>query len=176
MERRSTNTIGFAHFQGDVWANVGSSHGIGLLGGSTGGIVEPVGDDTSIRLFLRGKNAGGITIGNSTQACDIDSTSVQIGTASTTPIERIQRYDITWTVPAMSSGSTVAETTVAVTGLTTNSALFFTARDPLNSSVTAIAVHPRCSTADELVLLQQKVGESSIGGSTARGVLLQFRF
>ncbi len=37
MERRSTNVLGYTHFQYDVTAHVGSSHGVRLSGGSTGG-------------------------------------------------------------------------------------------------------------------------------------------
>lgn len=64
MERRSTNDIGYTHYQGDVTAQVGSSHGVRLSGGSTGGIVEAVGDDTNVTLRLRGQGSGGVAIGN----------------------------------------------------------------------------------------------------------------
>jgi hypothetical protein len=68
---RSSNTSGYTHFGGDVVSNVESSHGVQLTGGSTGGIVQPVGDDTDITLKLLGKGAGGVVIGNSSQAVTI---------------------------------------------------------------------------------------------------------
>jgi hypothetical protein len=76
----------------------------------------------------------------------------------------------------MSSGSTAANTTVTVTGLATNSILMLSPRVQVNSSVIGITVHPRCSTANELVLEQNKIGESSISGSTQSAYLLQFEF
>jgi len=177
MERRSTNDIGYVHHLGDIVSNVGSSHGVILRGGSTGGIIEPFGDDTSISITLQGRNAGLVAIGNSTGGTVIlNSTGNRIGNASTSAIERIQRYLVQWTVPAMSSGSTAAESTITVTGLTTNSLLLLSPRVQVNSTVIGITIHPRCSTADELVLQQSKIGESSISGSTQSAYLLQFRF
>ena len=64
---RSTNTR-FTHFGGDVVSNVESSHGVMLTGESTGGVVQPVGDDANISISLLGKGTGGVVIGNSSQA------------------------------------------------------------------------------------------------------------
>lgn len=175
MERRSTNDIGYVHFQGDIVSNVGSSHGVILRGGSTGGIIEPLGDDTSISLVVRGKNAGGITIGNSTQALDLDSTSVQIGTASTTAIERVQRYLVEYTIPALSSGPAASESTVTVTGLTTNSVLVLQNR-VINNSTGQVSLNARCSTANELTIQFVSHDASTLSGSTQSAYLLQFRF
>ena len=63
MDRRSTSDQ-FTHWQGDVTAQVGSSHGVRLSGGSTGGIVEAVGDDTNVSLLLRGQGTGIVTVGS----------------------------------------------------------------------------------------------------------------
>ena len=60
MERRSTNDIGYTHHAGDITAHTGSSHGVRLSGGSTGGVVEAVGDDTDVYLIVRAQGAGGI--------------------------------------------------------------------------------------------------------------------
>ena len=65
MERRSTNPLGYTHFQYDLTAHVGSSHGVRLSGGSTGGIIEAVGDDTNVSLTIRGQGTGSITLGSS---------------------------------------------------------------------------------------------------------------
>lgn len=173
MEFRSTNTVGYVHYQGDVVSNVGSSHGVQLTGGSTGGTVRPIGDDTSITLTLEAKGAGLLNLGQS-------SATVRIGGAgssgSTTGISMGQRYLVEWTVPAMSSGSTAAESTITVAGLTTNSLLFVSPRVQVNSTVIGVTLHPRCSTTDELVLQMSKIGESSISGSTQSAYLWQFRF
>ena len=71
MEFRSTNDIGYVHHQGDIISNVSSggvqnsSHGVHLTGGSTGGIVQPAGDEANIALTVRAKAAGplGLTAG-----------------------------------------------------------------------------------------------------------------
>ena len=63
MDRRSTSDQ-YTHYQGDVTAQVGSSHGVRLSGGSTGGIVEAVGDDTNVSLLLRGQGTGIVTVGS----------------------------------------------------------------------------------------------------------------
>ena len=64
---RSSNNK-FTHFQGDVLSNVDdSSHGVQLAGGSTGGIVQPCGDEDNIALTVRGKGTGGVNVGNSSQ-------------------------------------------------------------------------------------------------------------
>ena len=61
---RSSNSK-FTHFSGDVVSNVDdSSHGVKLSGGSTGGVVEPVGDEDNIVLNVRGKGAGGVNLGS----------------------------------------------------------------------------------------------------------------
>lgn len=65
MQFRSTNNK-FTHFQGDVLSNVDdSSHGVGLFGGTTGGLVQAVGDEDNIVLSLRGKGAAGVNVGQS---------------------------------------------------------------------------------------------------------------
>lgn len=87
---RSSNSK-FTHFQGDVLSNIDdSSHGVHLTGGSTGGIVQPCGDEDNIALTVRGKGTGGVTLGNSSQALvstgitsthiNLQSSRIQIGT------------------------------------------------------------------------------------------------
>jgi len=165
MDRRSTNLIGYTHFTGDVTAQVGSSHGVRLTGGSTGGIVEAVGDDTNVTLTLRAQGAGGI----------------QIGALSTSPLLAIQRHRIDWTVPALSSAgldASFADSTITLVGATTNSIFVFQERVNLNSTnSTGIFVsRVRCSTADELRITVANGGASTISGSTMSAYLLQFKF
>ena len=64
MDRRSTNPVGYTHYTGDVTAGVDSSHGVRLTGGSTGGILESVGDDTNITLTVRAQGAGQVVVGS----------------------------------------------------------------------------------------------------------------
>ena len=101
--------------------------------------------------------------------------------ASTTFIQSIQRYRIDWTVPALSSAgldASFVDSTLTVTGLTTNSILLFQERANLNSTnSTGIFVsRVRCSTANELRITTANGGESTITGSTMSGYLLQFAF
>lgn len=176
MERRSTNDIGYVHFQGDIVSNVGSSHGIRLTGGSTGGVVEPFGDDTSISIRLQGRNAGLVNIGNSTGGTvTLDSTGNRVGNASTSSIERIQRYFVQYTIPALSSGPAASESTVTVTGLTTNSILILQNR-LINNSTGQVSLQARCSTANELTIQFINHTDSTLSGSTQSAYLLQFRF
>lgn len=79
MDRRSTNEIGYTHFVGDVTAQIGSSHGVRLTGGSTGGIIESVGDDTNVTLTIRAQGAGGIVVGNSSNGLASASPSTFTG-------------------------------------------------------------------------------------------------
>lgn len=61
---RSSNAK-FTHFQGDVISNVDdSSHGVGLFGGTTGGLVQAVGDEDNVTLSVRGKGAAGVNLGS----------------------------------------------------------------------------------------------------------------
>lgn len=152
MEFRSSNTR-FVHFGGDVVSNVESSHGVQLTGGSTGARVIPAGDDANIKLELFGKGTGNTQLGNS-------SATALIGN-STTAISALQRYAVQFTPPALAA-SVAAESTYTVTGLTTNASIIgLTARAAYS---TQYVVHsPRCSTADELVVVWMNKNASTIG-------------
>lgn len=78
MDRRSTSAE-YTHYGGDVTGQVNSSHGVRLSGGSTGGIVEAVGDDTNVTLVIRAQGAGGIVLGNSSQGLGIRGPSTLTG-------------------------------------------------------------------------------------------------
>lgn len=168
MDFRSTNSK-YVHFGGDIVSNVddGSSYGVQITGGSTAGVVQAAGDTTNIDLLVRGKGTGIVTLGNS-------SSPTRLGN-STTSIALAQRYFVQFTVPALSSGAS-AESTVTVTGLTTNSILVLQHRLKLNSTVTGVAVTPRCSTADELTVEFHNHSQSSLSGSTQSAYLMQFSF
>lgn len=92
MEFRSTNDQGYTHLKGDLVTNVSSggvqnsSHGVHLTGGSTGGIVQPSGDEASIGLTIRSKGAGPLNIGHASSqgALNLNSTgALTLGTSST---------------------------------------------------------------------------------------------
>lgn len=181
MEFRSTNDNGYIHRQGDIVTNVSSggpinsSHGVHLTGGSTGGIVQPAGDESNIALRVRPKGSGPLILG-STQG------SVALGgNDSTTFMSMVQRYRIDWTVPALSSAgldASFADSTITLLGATTNSIFVFQERVNLNSTnSTGIFVsRVRCSTTDELRLTVANGGASTVSGSTMSAYLLQFRF
>lgn len=96
MQFRSTNGK-FTHFSGDVVSNVDdSSHGVKLSGGSTGGVVEAVGDETNIALTVRGKGSGGVAIGSAS-----GSTQSAVG------MKGIYASSFTVQVGAISSGAVV---------------------------------------------------------------------
>jgi hypothetical protein len=108
MNIRSTNDR-FTHFGGDVWSNVESSHGVQLTGGSTGGIIEPVGDDANITLRVRGKGTGGVLLGNSSSPLTI---------AAGVPVKGFYSQNSTFSFgvipPSRSTEITLASTTVDI--------------------------------------------------------------
>lgn len=97
MKFPSTNTDGANPALNDVVSNVASSHGVRLSGGSTGGIVEPVGDDANITLRVRGKGTGGVLVGNSSSPVTLGAGTAFKGAYSTT---------FAYTFTALSSGAT----------------------------------------------------------------------
>src|SRR3990172_1917918 len=139
MLYRSTSAK-FTHHQGDFLSNTddGSSHGVHLTGGSTGGIVQPCGDEDNIALTVRGKGTGPLILG---------STHVIVG-GSTTLIA-IQKYVVQFTPPAVEASSWADLSTITVTGLATNSALFGTFRqiDMAPSTLGSYVFSLACSTA-----------------------------
>ena len=160
---RSTNGR-FTHFGGDVISNVDdSSHGVKLSGGSTGGMVEAVGDDANISLTVRGKGTGGVFLG-----------------ASTAALGGIFLHTVQYTQPAVEASSFAAHSTITVVGLATNSGLIFTPRtdvsDPSPSTLGRVVIVPFCSTAGELKLVfYNQTGSTMSAQSTSRGVLTEFR-
>lgn len=161
MERRSTNPNGGTHYQYDVTAGVGSSHGVRLTGGSTGGIVEAVGDDTNVTLTLRGQGAGGIVLGQ----------------ASTASISAMTVALLQFTVPALTtSGIAPVESTLAYAGMTTNSIYFVSRRAPYNSTLATSLEVLACPATAGLRLTFFNHGASSLSGSTASAYLLRVAF
>lgn len=173
MRYRSSNARGWTHHLGDLVAQVDSSHGVQLSGGSTGGVVEAAGDDDNITLTIRGKGTGAVVLGNSSSPVDLNSTTVRIGEDSTTPIALVQRYTVQFTEPD-SPASTYVDSTYTVAGATTNANYVFTPRLILAAGYTIGDV--RCSTADEITIRWAHNGGSTASGSSNRGTLLQFGY
>jgi len=182
MQFRSTNSKA-SHFGGDVLSNTDdSSHGVQLMGGSTGGIVQACGDETDIALTVRGKGAGALNFGAAgapvtltSTSVTLNSTEVSIGGSTTTFIGMI-RTRIDFTVPALSSGgSDVHGSSIALAGCTTNSIFIVQPRAPLNSSVVGVSIQARCSTAGAIHLTFSNNTVSTLSGSTMSAYLLEFR-
>ena len=184
MEYRSTNDIGYVHFQGDLVAGVGSSHAVQLSGGSTGGLIQPVGDDTSISLSIRAKNAGTLNIGSATSAIlalnstlvDLQSTRIQIGDISTTGLQAVDRYLVQIDSAAMVLAAGASGDTVSTqAGLTTNCVLVITPHATFSSRYEMEAF---CSTATELRirLINRAASTFGSGESSNRVNVLGFMF
>lgn len=166
MEYRSSNAG--QHISGSIVAGVGSSHGVELGGGSTGGTVNPVGDDANISLAVAGKGTGFSRFGNS-------SAVARIG-GSTTGFSALERYIVEFTPPAMAA-NTATPSTYTVLGLTTNAAIL--SITPRLAYSSQYAVHDaRCSTADELSVVWSNTAASTIGTgeSTGRWTLIAAKF
>ena len=174
MLRRSTADQ-YTHFLGDVISNVESSHGVVLSGRSTGGVVEPFGDDTNIGLTLRAKGAGPLTLGS--------SGSVILMAGSTSPSGGMLRFPLfNSSTPSFSSGSigggvaTLEFSTVTLTGVNSSHYILFNAR---NLSTTVAYSHADAgSTDNEVRLWFHRASPSSlaISASTFSANILVFRF
>lgn len=101
---------------------------------------------------------------------------LRVGNGSSSAIKLIQRYNVEFTAPVLTSGiSGSLATTHTVSGLSTGTVLIFTPVNPIN---TLYNVRARCSTANELVLNWTHNGISTLGSgeSTNHGTVLQFSF
>ena len=165
---RSTNSK-FTHFQGDVLSNIDdSSHGVKLSGGSTGGVVEPCGDETNIALTVRGKGSGPLTLGSSGSA-------VFTG-GSTAPFLGFIRFtDTAVTTPNFATtNAMVMETTHTITGV--NSSHFIIANGVnLSTDAALVNVYP-ASTAGEVHCRFAKVSTLTVASATATINFLAIRF
>ena len=172
MDRRSTSAE-YTHFGGDVIAQVNSSHGVRLSGGSTGGIVEAVGDDTNVSLTLRAQGTGTLILGSSGQP-------VQIGGSTSVFRGMIAFQDTAVTLPSWTSthsGISTVLTTHTITGITTGSIVFANLRDDTGTlSVALAAVSVSRSTANEVHCQFVKTTTLAFTGTTATINFLAVRF
>lgn len=183
MDTRSSNAVGYTHFTGDVSAQVGSSHGVRLSGGSTGGIVEAIGDDTDISLTLRGKGAGAVTIGAASTILTLGTSGGQIRMGgSTAPFYGMIRFlDTAVATPNFATtNAMVMETTHAITGLssaTVNGSPYFVLANAVNNSTDCALVGAFIgSTADQVHCRWLKASTLTVAASTATVNFLIFRF
>lgn len=191
MEYRNSSGT---HFSGDFVAGAGSSHGVELVGGSTGGTIRPASDDTSAALNVQAKGASGILrLGTSTNGgtivagsslaltsthVNVNSTRVSLGGgASTTAISGFQRVRVDFTVPELAALAAGTSTYTAV-GLTTNAVMMFNTDALVAVVPNTVAIRAQCSTTDELRLTFQNEANSTIGTglSTTHGYLGWFTF
>src|SRR3990167_7989723 len=173
MERRSTNVVGYVHHGGDITAHIDSSHGTRLSGGSTGGILEAVGDDTNVNLTVRAQGTGTLILGSSGQP-------VQIGGSTSVFRGMIAFQDTAVTLPSWTStqsGISTVLTTHTITGITTGSIVFGNLRDDTGTlSVALAAVSVSRSTANEVHCQFVKTTTLAFTGTTATINFLAFRF
>ena len=166
MRFRSSNSK-FVHYQGDVLSNVDdSSHGVHLAGGSTGGIVQPAGDEDNIALTVRGKGTGRVNVGNSSQATFL--------AGSTFGFAFIQRVIVQIDSAAMViAAEGTSDTVSTVTGATTNSLCVFM---PHATFSTRYQFQTYCSTANEvrIRLFNFQATTFGSGQSSNRGTLYVF--
>src|SRR3990167_5598879 len=166
MERRSTNLLGYSHYQYDLTAHVGSSHGVRLSGGSTGGIVEAVGDDTNVSLTIRGQGTGAVTIGSS-------GANLFLGGSSVAYQGVLYATDTAVATPNFATtNAMVMETTHAITGLSSQTpgaiqTAFLQAMGHNLSTDCALVGCYIGSTATEVHCRFAKVSTVTVAASTA---------
>ena len=173
MERRSTNPLGYTHFSYDLTAHAGSSHGVRLSGGSTGGIVEAVGDDTNVSLTIRGQGTGRVTIGSSGQSVFFSgSTSGMSGW--------IRFTDTAVATPNFATtNAMVMETTHVITGSGTageaGGSMVFANGVNLSTDCVIVGAYVSGSTADDVHVRFAKVSTVTVASATATINFLVFR-
>jgi len=198
MDRRSTSAE-YTHFGGDVTAQVNSSHGVRLSGGSTGGIVQSIADDTaaSLRVFAQGAgnlllgvaaNPGeiaGSSIGLTSTHIALKSTRVVLSTGSvlqvgsTAPFAGFIRFtDTAVATPDFNTtNAMVIETSATITGANSSHFVIAQLRNNGVASTDMSILNPRTtSTANEVLYGMAKFSTVAVAASTATVDFLVFRF
>lgn len=179
MQFRSTNAK-FVHFGGDIVSNVDdSSHGVKLSGGSTGGVVEPVGDETNIALTVRPKGSGPMQVGASgTITIGTSNGAIQMG-GSTAPFAGFIRHtDTAIATPNFNTtNAMVVESSVTITGV--NSSHFVLGKVVSNgvaSTDFTVGDFRTTSTANEVLFTFTKHSTVTVAASTCQMNFLVIRF
>lgn len=198
MDRRSTSAE-YTHFGGDVTAQVNSSHGVRLSGGSTGGIVQSIADDTaaSLRVFAQGAGnlllgvaanpveIAGSSIGLTSTHIALKSTRVVLSTGSvlqvgsTAPFAGFIRFtDTAVATPDFNTtNAMVIETSATITGANSSHFVIAQLRNNGVASTDMSILNPRTtSTANEVLYGMAKFSTVAVAASTATVDFLVFRF
>ena len=198
MDRRSTSAE-YTHYGGDVTAQVNSSHGVRLSGGSTGGIVQSIADDTaaSLRVFAQGAGnlllgvaanpveIAGSSIGLTSTHIALKSTRVVLSTGSvlqvgsTAPFAGFIRFtDTAVATPDFNTtNAMVIETSATITGANSSHFVIAQLRNNGVASTDMSILNPRTtSTANEVLYGMAKFSTVAVAASTATVDFLVFRF
>ena len=179
MEYRSTSLIGYVHYQGEILSNVGSSHGIRLSGGSTGGIIEPYGDDANITLRVTAKGSGGVVLGGANQQVVISSGGGELLVGSTAPFAGFVRFTSTAisTPDFNTTNAMVIGSSVTITGANSSHFVIAQLRNNGVTSTDMSILNPRTtSTANEVLFGMAKFSTVTVAASTATMDFLLIRF
>lgn len=186
MEFRSTNNQ-YVHFHGDVVSNVssgapfGSSHGVHLTGGTTGGVITAAGDEANVTLNVTGKGTAPVIIGNSSSPITLGGSTmtlssgsvVQVG--STAPWAGDFRQVSSFATPNFATtNAMVMETTHVVTGA--NSSHFIVANGANLSTDCALVGVYAGSTVGDVHCRFAKVSTLTVAAATATMRFLVTRF
>ena len=174
MDTRSNANVGYTHHIGELWTNVGSSHGVALTGGSTGGVVTAIGDDANVTLSLTGKGTGAVVLGNSSSPVTISSGAV-LQVNSTAPFAGFVRINSTTRTPTLASTDAGEGVTTCTAPGAANSSQFVLVNTANLSTQYAIG-EAWVSSANEVKI--KYIKGSTIAGSASSYALslLIFRF
>ncbi len=198
MDRRSTSAE-YTHFGGDVTAQANSSHGVRLSGGSTGGIVQSVADDTAAALRVFAQGAGELYLGVAANPVAIVGSSIslasthislqstrislstgsQIQIGSTAPFAGFIRHSDTAiaTPDFNTTNAMVIESSVTITGA--NSSHFVMGRIVSNGVASTdfqVGQFRTTSTANEVLFQFTKHSTVTVAASTCQMNFLVLRF
>ena len=175
MDTRSTSAG--KHIGNDVWAGVGSSHGVGMgySPTGTGGAVYAIGDDANVSLSLFGKGTGRTFVGNSSSPV-IFSTNTEVQIGSTAPFTGFIRLSTDITTPSFSTAQDdIQVSTVTVPGA--NSSHFVLVNPANLSTAVLLTKFWVTSTANEVKMeFTKQPSTVAVAASTATFRILVFRF
>lgn len=187
MEYRSTNDIGYVHFQGDLVSNVSSggvinsSHGIQLTGGSTGGLVTAAGDEANVTLNVAAKGTANTRLGNSSSPVIYGTTSVTLSTGSvlqvgsTAPFAGFVRQVSSFATPNFNTTNLmVIETSVTITGANSSHTIIASGIN-LSTDCSPVGMYTT-STSGEILMRFAKVSTLTVSASSARMTFMLTRF
>jgi hypothetical protein len=150
------SSIATHHGRGMV-LGVDSSHGVKIEGGSTGGLIVPVGDDTDISISIQGKGAGGVFLGGSSSP--FSGFLMATDTAVATP------NFATTNAMVMETTHTITGLPAATAGATSNAFVLAHAHN-LSTDCALVGAYVG-STAGQVHCRFAKVSTLTVGASTA---------